>query len=60
MIAAKGEAVNTENGQMIAAKGMAIGNANGGIKTAKGVAVNKETGADQADIEMIMKFLGDE
>ena len=30
------------------------------VKAAKGMVINRETGADQADIEMIMKFLGDE
>jgi hypothetical protein len=45
---------------MIAAKGVDIGNANGTIKAAKGVPNNKKTGSDQADIKMVMKFLGNE
>jgi hypothetical protein len=41
-------------------KGVDIGNANGTIKAAKGLAIKRETGSDQADIKMVMKFLGNE
>jgi hypothetical protein len=39
---------------------MAMDSETGKIKAAKGIVINRETGATQADIEMIMKYLGDE
>ena len=39
---------------------MAIDSETGQVKAAKGMVINRETGATQADIEMVMKYLGDE
>jgi hypothetical protein len=38
---------------------MVINKKTGEIEAAKGMVINRETGSDQADIEIIMKFLGD-
>jgi hypothetical protein len=58
--ASKGRAVSNANGEAKAAKGVSINKETGKIKGAKWMVINRETDADPADIEMIMKFFGDE